>query len=155
MNTWKKEKNGLIKSPWSEELIGKPIIEMDEARVMPLYMLGADLKMEIPPLGDAAMNLMITISHLKENNKLEIRGRMRFEDTGRKTIFGAKKEFTLNEFQAAKDHVGELYKTMVDEMFLKEHTPKWELQFAINESSDNIMKKINESNHFNITTIQK
>lgn len=143
-----------ILSPFSDEFAPKPIIEMSE-KTMPVFMLGADLIMEIPPLGKAPMNLMITISHIKEGDKLDIRGRMRFEDTGRKTIFGAKKEYKASQLREAKQMVKDIYREMLNGMPLREQSPKWELNFDIGEDMDSILKKMKESDHFNITSIDK
>ena len=94
-------------------------------------------------------------SHLKKTDEIEVRGRMRYEATGRKTVFAFKEKFKLNELDRAKKEIRKAYESMRNGMWLIETTPTCELNFEINESMDSIMKKINDSDQFNVTQLDK
>lgn len=131
----------------------KPIIEMIPGKTMPLYLFIADT--ECSWANNKIINIMITIIHHIKTDKLELRGRVRFEDTGNKIILGGKKQFEATNLIEAKAEIMKLYNDMVDQMNLKELRRPFELEFMINESSESIIQKMNNSNMFNIGTIAK
>ena len=138
-----------------EENLGKPIIEMEEDRIMPVYMLMGELVFKTK-IGESGMSYMVTISHNKKDGLLETRGRMRYEDTGNKTVFEAKEKYKVIELEKAKDEVRKMYKDMLKDIpSFKEREPYFELEFNINESTDSIVKKMNDSNRFNIGVSEK
>lgn len=130
-------------------------MEMDQKRIMPMFMFISDVQLNLPGFGAAEMNLMFCVSHIKKTNRLEARGRMRYEDTGRKTSFGLKQDFALSELEEAKTKVREMYKTMREEMHLFQSHEPWELNFEVDESIDSVISKLNASNHFNIGVVPK
>ena len=131
----------------------KPIIELSE-KVMPLYMFLGTMAFETP-FGDTPIDFMATILHNKETQKLEIRGRIRFQDTGRKTSIKGPDNLTSDnlDFEIAKKSIKNLYEKQLELIPLKEITPPFELSFDLNESMDSIIEKMNNSNKFNIGTI--
>lgn len=135
------------------ENMARPVVEMEESRVMPLFIFIGNLK--APKIGDTKMNYMCTASHLKKTDEIEIRGRMRYEATGRKTVFSFKEKFRLNELNLAKEKIRKAYEAMRTGMWLIETTPTYELNFEVNESLDSIIKKINNSDQFNVTQLDK
>ena len=129
--------------------LGKPIIEMEEKKIMPLYMFIGTLEF-MTQIGGSIMNFMASVMHNKKEKCLEIRGRMRYEDTGRKTVFNFPETFQINELPKAKEKIKDMYQTMLKQMPIIQKEPIFELEFRINESSDSIIQKMNDSNKFNI-----
>lgn len=130
----------------------KPIIKMDENESMPLYMFIGDT--ECPYLRNTKMNFMTTAMHMKKENIIKVIGRIRYEYTERKTIFEIKEQFKMTELLEVKGKIQEMYNTMCEKMQLKEiHKPQ-EIEFMINEDIDSILKKMNESNAFNMEKIK-
>lgn len=129
----------------------KPVIEMEEGKTMPLFMLIGQNRM----FETAVINIMASIIHHIKTDKLEIRGRIRFDATGNKTMFRINKEFDLKELEDAKAEVRSFYKLAVEDLKLEELEPVFELEFDVNESMDSIMKKINDSDKFSIGTVEK
>ena len=131
----------------------KPIIELSK-KVMPLYMFLGSMAFETS-LGDTPIDFMATILHNKETQKLDIRGRIRFQDTGRKTSIKGLDNLTSNNlnFEIAKKSIKNLYEKQLELIPLKELEPPFELSFDLNESMDSILEKMNKSNKFNIGTI--
>ena len=137
----------------NSENIVSPVVEMEENRIMPLFIFIGNLK--APKIGNTKMNYMCTASHLKKTNEIEVRGRMRYEATQRKTVFAFKEKFKLNELNLAKEKIRKAYEAMRTGMWLIETTPTYELNFEVNESLDSIIKKINDSDQFNVTQLDK
>jgi len=136
----------------------KPVIEMNPEKIMPLHMFIGIL--EFIPIKNITqyktiINLMATILHNKKTNKLEIRGRIRYEDTERKTVFNIPKEFKLTELNKAKKEIKTFYTDMINNKMFKEVEPKFEIDFKINDDIDSIIKKLNDSNKFNIGIAKK
>lgn len=128
----------------------KPIIEMDEKMVMPLHMFIGTIGLETI-LGEATMDLMCTVLHLKKTGELEIRGRMRYQSSGNKDVFTLPKTFKLEELEMAKKEIKNLYAGIFfKEPRFEEKEPPFELNFKVNEGIDGIIEKMNKSNKFNI-----
>ena len=133
----------------------KPVIEMIEKEIMPLNIFIAKFISNLKKSKNIDLNLMLTILHLKKENKLEIRGRMRYEDTGRKTIFTLPKSFKLEELDKAKAIVLEFYTGMIKELpFIPVGEP-YQINFEVNETINKVIKKLNNSNQFDFGTIDK
>ncbi len=143
-----KAMEGFLKNKDKNE--GKPIIEMDEERVMPLYMFIGTIGLKTT-FGEATMDLMCTVIHLKKTGELEIRGRMRYQDTGNKDVFTIPKTFKLEDLEKAKKEIKNLYAGIFfKEPRFEEKEPPFELNFKVNEDIDGIIEKMNKSNKFNI-----
>ena len=137
----------------------KPVIEMDEKKIMPLYITGANLKVETP-FNKQNVHFMATILHHKKTNKLEIRSRMRIDDTGDKQELPAiKDKFTIKEIDKAKQEIQKKYKQLLEEqppfIMIKELKKPFELSFKINETADNVIQQMNDSNQFDIGIVKK
>jgi len=130
----------------------KPVIELNEDEIMPLYIFIAKFKsgMAKPGEKEIYMNLMMTIIHLKKTNTLEIRARMKYENTGRKTIFTIPKNLKLKNLEIAKEIINEFYTGMAKKLPFKITEKPTELNFEINETIKNTIKKLNNSNQFDI-----
>lgn len=131
-----------------------PVTEMEEGRIMPVFILGLPMKFKTF-LGETNCDLMLSISHLIKQEQLEIRGRMRFESTGNKTIFSIKKTFKKSEYDDAKDKIYQVIESMTENMPLYPVTEPWELEFPFDATMDEIVKKMDDSNHFDIGSIEK
>lgn len=131
----------------------QPVMKMDPGNEMPVFMFIADVGMEFPPLGLAKMNFMMCAQHMIKTNRIEVRGRMRFEDTGRKTHIEMKHDFKFSDLEKAKQEIRDMYAKMTTEMGLVEDHKPWEMTFEVNEDMDSVMKKLNDSGHFNIGII--
>ncbi len=124
------------------------IIQIEEGRIAPLYIFIANIR--APKMGNTKINYMMTASHLKKTNEIEIKGRLRYEATGRKTVFSLKENFKLNELDKAKGKIKEMYTVLRNKMWLIEISPAVEINFGANESIDSIIKKMDESGEFDI-----
>ena len=131
----------------------KPVLEMDPGRIMPLYMFIGNVR--APKIGDTKMNYMLAESHLIKTGEIEVRGRMRYEATGRKTVFGLKEKFKLKDLDKAKKAIRDAYEDTRSAMWLIEIKPVAELNFEVGESMDSIIRKMNDSNEFNIGQVNK
>lgn len=131
----------------------KPIIEMNEEKSMPLFIFIGNTK--CPWLENTEMNLMMTAMHMKKENKIEVRGRMRYEATGNKTAFEMKESFKMTELLEAKQKIREMYNKVCEEMKLEETRPPYELEFMIGEKTEDIIQKMQDSDQFNIQKLAK
>lgn len=127
----------------------KPVIEIIEGKLMPLFIRALNMQC----LGQI-MNFMMVILYNKEKNKIEIRGRMRYEESGNKTILGGMEEtYTEENYKTAQKFLRKKMDTLVNpEMPFELLEPAQEVTFGINDTGDEIIKKINDSNMFNIGT---
>lgn len=75
---------------------------------------------------------------------------MRYEDTGRKTTFEFKDQFTLKEIEKAKAKIREMFAEMLKGTPFTKAKDPFELSFEVDEDMDSIIKKMNDSNQFNI-----
>jgi hypothetical protein len=136
----------------SQKGIPKPIIEFNEKKAMPLYIFIANLIF----LSATNINIMATIMHIKKTNKLEIRGRIRYETTGIKTEFTGKKTYKPEEIDKAKEFIKKFYKDMLNDLpLVREIKQPTEINFEINEELNKILQKMNDSNEFNIGISEK
>lgn len=126
----------------------EPVIKMIEGESMPLYIfIGAT---KCPALGNTEMNFMATIIHEIKENSIKVKGRMRYEATGKKTIFEIKEPFKLKDLLEAKRKIQEMYNTICEKIGLIEIIRPKEIEFMQNETNDQIIEKMNKSNLFNI-----
>ena len=126
-----------------------PVVEMHDGKVMPVYMFGGALVIR-SKLGNANMDIMMTLMHHVESDKIELRGRIRYETTGRKTVFNRPEMFDLKDYEDARQEVRNMYLQLIKETPIKPLATAWELEFKIGETTENIIKKMEASNHFNI-----
>ncbi|MFH0767809.1 MAG: hypothetical protein V1920_06920, partial [Bacillota bacterium] len=95
----------------------------------------------------------------KKTKTIEMRGRMRFDDTGNKTIFGSKEEgikpYSRANYQKMKWMIKDMPTMLVKETAFSPLNDIYELEFAIDESENSIIKKLNNSNHFDIGVLPK
>lgn len=135
----------------------EPVIELKEKETMPLYIFIAKFKsgMVKQEKDEVYMNLMMTIIHLKKTQTLEIRARMKYEDTGRKTIFKIPKKYKIKDIEEAKKEIHEFYSGMISQLPFEATEPPFELEFDINENAKSIIKKLNDSNQFDIGQVKK
>ena len=102
------------------------------------------------------MNLMVAISHNKEKNQIEIRGRMRYENSDHKQTFEKNPvAYTKENYKLAEEYIRDFMDTMIDKnMPFEMLTPPQEVKFETNDTMEQIMKKMNDCNMFNIGTHQ-
>ena len=138
----------------------KPVIEIIEDKIMPLYIFGSNLEFQYTESKNKQnIHFMGTILHQKKTNKLEIRSRLRLEDTGdKKELPALLDKFTINDLHKAKNMLKKIYKqvkTGTPFIKIKELKKPFELNFKVNETADNVIQKMNDSNQFNIGIIKK
>lgn len=132
----------------------EPIVRMEEGVVMPLYIMIGVVELKTP-IGGSIMNLMGVASYLREKDEIEVRGRMRFEATGRKTAFQMNRRFKPEELIEAQWAIKDMYTKMVKDMGLIEKEPIFELNFGKNDTTEEIIEKMNQSDKFNIGSFEK
>jgi len=126
----------------------KAIVEMKEGELMPLYMFVGKLRM-----GDNwRCNLMCSVMHLVKTNEIEIRGRMRYEETGNKTIFNSGKK-SISDLEKAKDDIDDVYQGMIRVGLCEADGKPTTLEFEKDEPIESIMKKMEASDCFNIGVV--
>lgn len=136
-----------------KEMDGPALVEMEEDRIMPLYIFGGELA--APILGNTVVNVMGVALHLKKENQIQVRGRLRFESTGRKTMFEMKEKWPIEDIIHAQWKIKEFYETMIKKMFLTEVKPSFEIHFKVGETMKETIRKMNDSNQFNLGTMPK
>ena len=92
----------------------------------------------------------MTASHLKKTDEIEIKGRVRYEATGRKTVFGLKENFKLSALAKAKEKIKEMYDVMRNKMWLIETKPAVEISFEINENRDSSVIRFSKTIKFRL-----
>ena len=127
----------------------RPVVEMEEGRVIPVYIFGGPLVFK-SQFGDSYMDIMLSLSHHIKEKKLELRGRMRYKDTGKKTVFGGKKMFNLAEYEDAKQTARNMYLKLIKETNIKPSETAWELEIPFGTNANDTIKLMDQSNHFNI-----
>jgi hypothetical protein len=126
-----------------------PVIEIIEDQTMPLYIFGKPLVFK-STFGNANLDIMLTILHHIKDNKLELRGRIRYESTGRKTIFSNPKMFEIYEYENAKKELENMYLELIENSPFKPAGPAWALEIPIKATANDVIELLEESNHFNI-----
>jgi len=130
----------------------KPIVSMEEGKQMPLFMYGINYEW-----CGQVINFMGTITYLVKDNLIEGRGRLRFDITGNKMAFElkGKKVMTPMAIESMKNEIRKVSADMEKTMKCRRIDEPFELCFEAGEKMESIMKKINDSNQFNITAIDK
>lgn len=130
----------------------EPIIEMSDTKNL-LYMALRNMTFG----GTAHVDYMASLIYDTEKKTIQMRGRMRYEDTGRKTIFNTKAEpYSLKTYNKKKALIKEFTELLLKDVPLfKPSEDLFELEFSIGEDTDSIIQKMNNSNRFNIGTIPK
>jgi len=135
-----------------------PIIGMEEGVTMPLFMSITNME-----FFNRKMNLLVAITYVFKDQTMSYKGRLRFEDTGNKTIFQDKESstpYSESNLAAMKDKIRELVSGMEAEpdnggCGFKIVDGPHELEFNVSDTMDDVLKKVNDSNLFNIGTIKK
>lgn len=146
--------------PWNrmpkietKNLGGKPIIEMSDTSHL-IFMVIEDATV----MTDYPINFMASIIYNSKKKTIELRGRMRLDESGIKQPFSTKKpiKYTQQSFTKMKDQIKKLI-TSMQKSFpnYSSNGELLELEFAIDEDMDSIMNKINDSNRFNIGIASK
>lgn len=138
------------------EASGKAIVTLGEGDCM-LHMIVADLaagKDKDNP--EEIINIMASIVYNVKNNTIELRGRFRFENSGNKKGFYRDPEpYTKEGLEELKKFANNMPSKMkVFSVFHLLETPTI-LEFKIGESSESIIKKLNDTNKFNISFAKK
>lgn len=131
----------------------EPIIEMSETKNL-LYMGLRNLTFA----DSSAADFMASIIYNTEKKTIEMRGRMRFEDTGNKTGFQDKKPipYSIDNYNKLKTRIQTFTRLLIKDIPLFQPTEDlFELEFSIGEDIDSITQKMNDSNRFNIGKIPK
>lgn len=123
----------------------KPVIEIRKGEVQPLAIYSADMEfMSVP------VNVMMSIILNVKSNAIEMRGRLRFDWSGKKTTFGSREP---------KDYTPENYKKMLDSItnfnaFAETQPTKINktglIEFNADDDMDTLIAKMNRSNMFDI-----
>ena len=127
----------------------QPVVEMIEGKTMPVYIFGGPLVFK-SELGDSDLDIMLTLLHHIKDKKLELRGRMRYKATGRKTLFSNPKMFSIKEYEDARQTARNMYLKLIKDSPLKPLETAWELEIPIKATANDAIKLMEESNHFNI-----
>ena len=128
---------------------GTPVVEMEEGRVMPVYIFGAPLVLK-SSMGEGHLDLMLVLSHHIKEKKLELKGRMRYADTGRKTVFSIPQMFDVKDYDDARQQARDMYLKLIKETPMKPSETAWELEIPIGTNTEDTMQLMDESDHFNI-----
>lgn len=138
--------------------IPNPEIEMqnstiiiDHEKTMPLYIISIPYKC----LGKDCQ-FMATILHTKKDNLLESRGRLKIDATGQKAPFISPEKLTYSPttLEKMKEELRNLTKTLSNSGLFKATKPCFEINFKINESMESVMKKLKDSDQFNINSVK-
>ena len=130
-----------------------PIIEMTETKNL-LYIGLRNLTFA----ETAHVDFMASLIYDTKAKTIEMRGRMRFEDTGNKTIFSDKKAepYSLEKYNEKKKQIQSFTELLIKNVELfKPMEDLFEMEFSIGEDTDSITQKMNDSNRFNIGVIPK
>ena len=121
-----------------------PIFSIEQGVKMPLFMYIANHRYK----NTETMNFMAAIMYDCKNKTIQLKGRIRFNGSGRKTVFSDPniKPFTAKNLEELKESCRKINKMPFTEQI---NQPK-ELEFAIDEPYENIIQKINDSDMFNI-----
>jgi len=126
---------------------GDSMISIQEGKYSMLFIYGVPLQFQ----GTSNVHFMASIQHRIKENKIRLMGRMRFEDTQRKTTFRGKTlDCTKENIEKLKEEIRKMATIMEIELPYKAAKPHFELEFKVGESIESIMQKMNDSNEFNI-----
>lgn len=97
-----------------------------------------------------SLDLMASIIYDKEAKTIEMRGRIRYETTGNKTIFSDKKPtaYTQKALSKMKAKINAFIENLP--IVIEPIGDRIELQFAIGSDIDTFIQKLNDSGRFNI-----
>jgi hypothetical protein len=128
------------------------IIEMSDDKKV-LFMGLRNLSFSPLPNISSPIDFMASIIYDTKNKTIELRGRMRYEDTGRKTVMSDKKvvPYTKKNYEQKKKIIRQLTNELCkDAPVFTPLEDLFELEFKLDETIDSIIQKINNSNRFNI-----
>ena len=175
VNTATMTKSKSIKSPYMEtpyispenrmnpddmdNVSEKPIIEMTEDKNL-LYMALRNMAFGDSSISFAVspVDFMASIIYNAKEKTIEMRGRMRYESTGTKTVFSDKvaEPYTKTNYDKKKKMIQSFTENLTKDMpIFQPLEDLFELEFKIGEDIDSIVYKMNASNRFNIGTMPK
>lgn len=127
----------------------RPVIEISKDTTI-LYVYAVDLDFV-----GVNTNILASIVYNKKAKTIEMRGRTRFDSTGNKKVFSGeiKPYTTMNLIQMRKKIKDLPIKLTTNVPQLKIVGTPVELHFTKDESIESIVKKMNDSNAFNIGSI--
>ena len=131
----------------------KPIIELTKEKTV-LYMGLQNLIFAETAYSDYMASIVYDI----KEKTIEMRGRMRTNLTGNKTIFSDKEPipYTKANYIKMKWRVQDIVKKLpIDVPLFRPVDDFFSLEFAIGEDIDSITQKMNDSNRFNIGILPK
>ena len=137
----------------SDQLGSEPIIEMSETKNL-LYMGLRNMTFA----ETSHVNFMASLIYNTKEKTIEMRGRMRYEETNRKTVFSDKKAepYSLETYNKKKKLIKSFTELLINDIPLFKPLEKlFEMEFSIGEDTDSITQKMNDSNRFNIGVIPK
>lgn len=122
------------------------IITMEEGKTMPIYIHGASFKFL-----NINCDLLFSIIHETKYNTIQIKGRIKY-DNGEKTQFINPRKLVYSEMaiESLKKEIKEMKNEIEKNLELTPNQPSFELKFKKNETIENIIQAINNSNKFNI-----
>lgn len=101
-----------------------------------------------------AINLMCQIVHNPKDNTIKMRGRIRYEETGNKSWFETKvKPHTQENYDELKKLIQEKVSGFLN--FGDVFQPYQEIELPLSLSDEEFLKKLNDSNMFDIGHIPK
>ena len=133
----------------SKDIEKAAIVTMKAGVAMPLFMFGTEAT-----LMGKTINILITITNYIKEKRIEMKGRLRFEDTGRKTIFIMPGNFSnsTEDIKKAKQKVRDLIEEMKTSLPNFNAETPWEINLNKEETMESLIKKLNDSNRFDIGT---
>lgn len=102
---------------------------------------------------ESGIDFLMAIQHLKKTNEIQIKGRVRFNTSGNKQMFHGKETlpFTPTNMILLKRKIKETINFLFTNYpFNLTIHPPLELEFEVDESTDSVLQKMNETNAFNI-----
>lgn len=131
-----------------KEDLSNPIIEMSDKKNL-LYTTAQSFNLSN---FDYPSDLMMSIIYDVEKKTIEMRGRIRYHKSGNKTVFSDKKQikYSIKELKILKGKINEVYDMVGKNLRMQPIDERTELVFDIGEKQESIIKKMNDSNRFNI-----
>lgn len=130
----------------------RPIIELTDDTSL-LYIYIVNLK-----VSTINTDIMASIIHSKKDNTIEMRGRIRREDTGSKSVFptAPKLDYSEEAMKTMKAGIAGIVRKVSEDLpFVQVLKTPFEISFAVDEDMDSIIKKLNASDQFNIGIADK
>lgn len=123
----------------------EPVVEMGKDK-NPLYIVARGYEFH-----GHQINIMASVIYDAKTKMIDIRGRARYEASGNKTVMKDQKpmSYSPKNLEEKKKHADRVFKKM-ESLGFEPIDTKAELTFEIGEEFDSILKKMNDSGHFDI-----